>query len=205
MPTSNPLVRLHSFGQSIWLDLLSRNLLRSGKLADLVQSDAVSGVTSNPAIFDKAIGQSSDYDEDIHSLTEAGKTASEIFRALTIGDIREAADILRPTYTRTDGEDGYVSLEVSPLLARDTRATVDEAGALWRAVDRPNVMIKIPATREGLPRSPNRSPPGSISTSPYCSVCPDIGKLPKPTFAESSSASRAGMKFAESALSPASS
>ncbi|HKD07891.1 MAG TPA: transaldolase [Bryobacteraceae bacterium] len=150
MPTTNPLVRLRAFGQSIWLDLLSRNLIRSGKLAELIRSDGVSGITSNPTIFDKAIGQSSDYDADIHSLTEAGKTAPEICRDLTIGDIREAADILRPTYTKTDGEDGYVSLEVSPLLARDTRATVHEANELWRAVNRPNVMIKIPATREGL-------------------------------------------------------
>ena len=146
----NPLIRLNELGQSVWLDLLSRKLIRSGALAKLVQNDAVSGVTSNPAIFEKAMGETSDYDEDIRRLADGGKTATEIFRTLSVQDIQEAAAVLEPVYRATGGLDGFVSLEVSPLLAHDTPGTVQEARELWRAVDRRNVMIKIPATPEGV-------------------------------------------------------
>jgi transaldolase len=151
MTAKNPLVRLHEYGQSIWLDLLSRNLIRSGALQKLIETDAVTGVTSNPAIFEKAIGHSADYDNDIRKLSEAGKSAAQIYQEIAIGDIQEAAGLLHPVFLRTNGDDGYVSLEVSPLLAHDTAATINEAHQLWQTVDRPNVMIKIPSTREGLP------------------------------------------------------
>jgi transaldolase len=147
----NPLLQLKQYGQSIWLDLLSRELLRSGKLRRLRDEDGVSGVTSNPAIFEKAINGSSDYDAEIRRLAEEGRSPSEIYEALTVADIRDAADLLRPVYDSSKGLDGFVSLEVSPLLARDTGGTIREAKHLWSIVNRPNAMIKIPATVEGLP------------------------------------------------------
>src|SRR5437879_4869310 len=145
MATDNPLVHVHQFGQSVWLDLLSRNLIRSGKLKRLIDEDAVTGVTSNPAIFEKAIGGTDDYDNDIRSLAETGKSPGEIYRSLSIRDIQETADLLRPVYVQTNRKDGYVSLEVSPMLAHDWRGTVREANELWKALGRPNAMIKIPA------------------------------------------------------------
>jgi transaldolase len=148
---NNPLRGLQEHGQSVWLDLLSRNLIRSGQLRKLIDDDGLSGVTSNPAIFEKAITGSADYDDDIRKLAGQGRTAHEIYEYLAVTDIQEAGDLLRCTYDRTGGLDGYVSLEVSPKLARDTAATIEEARRLWNAVNRPNVMIKIPATREGLP------------------------------------------------------
>jgi transaldolase len=147
----NPLQKLRSFGQSVWLDLLSRHLIESGTLERLIDEDAVAGVTSNPAIFGKAIGESRDYDKALRPLAASGKSVEQIYESLVIDDIRQAADLLRPLYDELHGDDGYVSLEVSPLLARDTDGTLAEARWLWREVDRPNLMIKVPGTPEGLP------------------------------------------------------
>jgi transaldolase len=144
------LSELATFGQSVWFDFIRRSLITSGELAALV-AQGVRGVTSNPAIFEKAIAGTPDYDPEIQSLSKQGKTVSEIYEALAIKDIQLAADVLRPVYRSTQGWDGYVSLEVDPLLARDTARTIAEARRLFEAVDRPNVMIKIPATTEGLP------------------------------------------------------
>ena len=147
----NPLVELEALGQSIWIDFISRGTTASGELQRLIEEDGVSGVTSNPSIFEKAIAESDDYEETIRSLTLEGKAAEEVYRLLTVEDIQMVADLLRPTYDRTDGQDGFVSLEVSPKLAHDTNGTIEEARRLWSLVDRPNSMIKVPATREGLP------------------------------------------------------
>ena len=148
---TNPLLKLEGLGQSIWLDSISRPMLTAGKLKRLIEEDGLSGVTSNPAIFEKAIAETNDYDEDIRALAREGKGVDEIYQNLVVHDIRLAADQLRGVYDRLDGRDGFVSLEVSPRLAHDTNGTVDEAYRLWAAVDRPNVFIKVPATTEGLP------------------------------------------------------
>lgn len=148
---NNPLRALESLGQSVWLDYLGRGAINSGKLQQLIEQDGLSGVTSNPDIFEKAIGESHDYDTAIQTLAREGKSAAEIYQALTVEDIQMAADLFRPIYDRTRGADGYVSLEVSPHLARDTQGTIAEARRLWAAVQRPNVFIKVPATRGGLP------------------------------------------------------
>ena len=147
----NPLLKLESLGQSIWLDSLSRPMLTSGELQRLIAEDGLSGVTSNPAIFEKAIAESTDYDEAIRVLALAGKGVGHIYETLVVEDIRLAADQLRPVYNRLDGRDGFISLEVSPHLAHDTMGTLDEARKLWAIVNRPNVFIKVPATTEGLP------------------------------------------------------
>lgn len=147
---SNPLLELQSLGQSIWIDFISRGIISSGELQRMIKEDGVSGVTSNPSIFEKAITKSDDYDEAIRALTVQGKTTDEVYQLLTVEDIQMVADVLRPTYDRTDGQDGFVSLEVSPNLAHDTQGTIQEARLLWSLVDRPNSMIKVPATREGL-------------------------------------------------------
>ena len=147
----NPLLVLESFGQSIWLDFLRRNALDNGEIQKLIKQDGVSGLTSNPSIFEKAIAGSYDYDNDIRAMALEGKNIQEIYEALTVEDIRRAADLFRPIYDRLDGGDGFVSLEVSPQLAHDTDGTIAEARRLWHAVDRPNLFIKVPATREGLP------------------------------------------------------
>jgi transaldolase len=144
------LSELHQFGQSVWFDYIRRSLIASGELQKLVDQ-GVQGVTSNPAIFEKAIAGSEDYDEDIQALIAAGRSVAEIYEALAIRDIQLAADVLGPVYRATDGRDGYVSLEVSPFLARDAGRTAAEARRLFEAVGRPNLMIKIPATPEGLP------------------------------------------------------
>ena len=144
------LSELKQFDQSVWFDFIRRSLITSGELARLA-TQGVQGVTSNPAIFEKAIAGSSDYDEEMKALITAGKSAADIYEALAIKDIRLAADVMRSVYAATGGRDGYVSLEVSPFLASDTPRTVAEARRLYQAVGRPNVMIKIPATAEGLP------------------------------------------------------
>lgn len=141
--------KLAEIGQSIWLDYIQRSLMQSGELAELVQ-DGLRGMTSNPAIFEKAISKSDEYDEQIQKLSLEGKSAREIYEQLAIDDIRMAAGILRPAYDETKGDDGYVSLEVNPHLAHDKDATVAEAKRLFEAVNQPNVMIKVPATAEGL-------------------------------------------------------
>ncbi len=146
----NALRRLERLGQSVWIDFIRRGMISSGELRRLIEGDGVSGITSNPAIFGRAIGGSHDYDDSIRALSLAGKGAREIYDSLTIEDIREAADLLRHTFNRTAGKDGYVSIEVSPLLAHDTKGTIDEAHRLWGAIKRPNVMIKVPGTAEGV-------------------------------------------------------
>lgn len=147
----NPLLKLESFGQSIWLDFLSRGMLVSGELVSLIQQDGVSGVTSNPATFEKAISGGSDYDDAIVQLARQGLSASEIYETLVVDDIRITADLLRPMYERAGGKDGFVSLEVSPHLAHDSDGTMSEARRLWERVDRPNLFIKVPGTIEGVP------------------------------------------------------
>ncbi len=146
-----PFERLHELGQSVWLDYIRRDLLVNGDLARLV-ADGVRGVTSNPSIFEKAIAGSSDYDADLVSLLDADRHAepATLFEALAIEDIRQAADVLRPLYDESDAADGYISLEVSPSLANDTEGTVIDARRLWKEVSRPNLMIKVPATAEGV-------------------------------------------------------
>src|SRR5438270_8663848 len=144
-----PAARLNEFGQSAWLDLIGRKLIRSGELARMAKEDGIRGVTANPAIFEKAIVESNEYDEDLKKLIEQGKSPMEIYETLAIEDVRAACDVLRPWFDA--GDDGFVSLEVSPYIARDTRATVAEAKRFWKAVDRPNLFIKIPANPEGIP------------------------------------------------------
>ncbi len=149
---SNPLIEVQQHGQSLWYDYISRDLLLSGELRRLVEQDGVRGVTSNPAIFEKAIAGSSDYDPAIRALVSQGLTdAQAIYEALAIEDIQLGCDVLRPVYEASDSRDGFVSLEVSPHLAYQTEATLEEARRLWSAVGRPNLMIKVPATTEGLP------------------------------------------------------
>ncbi|MFQ5349767.1 MAG: transaldolase [Thermoanaerobaculia bacterium] len=149
----NPLQQLRNEGQAIWLDYIRRDLLTSGELERMVAEDGVTGVTSNPAIFQKAIGGSDLYDADIRALVadRPELSAVELYEELAVDEIRMAADVLRSVYDAEDGADGFVSLEVSPHLARDTEGTLAEARRLWSWVDRPNLMIKIPATPEGMP------------------------------------------------------
>lgn len=147
----NSLLKLESFGQSIWMDYLRRNAIDSGEIKQLIEQDGVAGVTSNPSIFEKAIAGSNDYDAAVQLLASQGKSVEEIYEALTVEDIQRTADLFRPVYDRLDGRDGFVSLEVSPTLAGDTAGTIQEARRLWRKVDRPNLMIKVPATEQGLP------------------------------------------------------
>jgi transaldolase len=147
----NPLLDLQALGQSIWIDFISRGIISSGELRKMIEEDGVSGVTSNPSIFEKAITKSNDYDDAIRALTLQGKTTGEIYQRITVEDIQMVADALRPTYDRTDRGDGFVSLEVSPTLAHDTQGTIHEARLLWSLVDRPNCMIKVPATSQGIP------------------------------------------------------
>jgi transaldolase len=147
----NPLLKLESFGQSIWMDYIGRNTITSGELKQLINEDGVCGVTSNPSIFEKAIDQSHDYDDAIRALALEGNSAEAIYEALVLEDIRMAADVFRPTYDRLEGGDGFVSLEVNPHLAYDSEGTVAEARRLWSKLQRPNVFIKVPATRGGLP------------------------------------------------------
>jgi len=148
---SNPLKRVEALGQSIWLDYIRRDLITSGRLRRLIEEDGLRGITSNPAIFEKAIVESHEYDDDIRSLALRGKSAEEIYEAVSQKDVQKAADELRPVFDKTDGRDGYVSLEVNPHLAHDAQATLVEARRLWRALNRPNVFVKVPATAEGLP------------------------------------------------------
>ena len=147
----NPLKKIETFGQSIWLDYIRRDLITSGELRHLIENDGLRGMTSNPAIFEKAIAESNIYDQDIHNLALNKKNIPEIYESLSQKDVQDAADEFRKVYDKTDGEDGYVSLEVNPHLAHDTIGTIEEARRLWAALNRPNVLIKVPATTEGLP------------------------------------------------------
>jgi transaldolase len=147
----NPLFALREHGQSIWYDSISRSMVISGRLQELIDVYAVVGVTSNPTIFEKAIAGSADYDADIRALAETGHRAPQIYERLATDDIRRACDVLRPLYDQTNHVDGRVSIEVSPLLAFNTQETIAEARWLWRTVERPNLMVKIPATPAGIP------------------------------------------------------
>jgi transaldolase / glucose-6-phosphate isomerase len=147
----NPLKQLESLGQSIWLDMIQRSMLRSGELKRMIDEAGLGGLTSNPTIFEKAIGHSTDYDEQIGQVAKGGATRDDVYDAVVIDDIAAAADLFRPIYDKTQGADGFVSLEVSPLLAHDTERTQAEARRLHGKLKRPNVMIKVPATPEGLP------------------------------------------------------
>jgi transaldolase len=150
--SENPLLKLSSLGQSVWLDLIRRNMLTpGGEMQKLIEKDGVRGVTSNPAIFEKAINGSSDYDNEIRALGKQGRNTTEIYENLAIDDVGRAADYFRPLYDSTKGGDGFVSIEVSPKLAQDTDGTVGEARRLWKALNRPNIMIKVPGTKAGLP------------------------------------------------------
>ncbi len=148
--TSNPLLTIKDFGQSIWMDNLNRDLIQSGELEEMIQARGLRGLTSNPAIFEKAIAGNVIYDADIEAGARAGKSVEEIYESLVFDDIRHACDIFRPIYEETDGLDGYVSIEVPPSIAHDTQGTIQEAIRFYREIDRPNVMIKIPGTPEGL-------------------------------------------------------
>lgn len=148
----NPLVAIRPLDQSIWLDFIRRKILINGELQKLITDDHLRGVTSNPAIFEKAIGGSDDYDNAIKALALQGKSTNDIYEALAIADVQAACDLFRPLYDGAgNAGDGYVSLEVSPKLVNDTAGTIAEGLRFWKAVDRPNVMIKVPATLEGLP------------------------------------------------------
>ena len=149
--TKNPLVQLGMLGQSPWLDFIERGLIESGELARLVSDDGIRGVTSNPTIFEKAISGGKAYDGQIRALAGKGAGVMEAYKELVTEDIRRAADVLRPVFDASGGGDGHVSLEVDPDMAYDTARTVVRAEELFRAVGRPNVLIKIPATVEGLP------------------------------------------------------
>lgn len=146
----NPLEQLYSLGQSPWLDNLRRGLITGGGLQDLIDS-GVRGLTSNPAIFEEAIARSGDYDEAIRDLVRGGASTEQIYETLTTEDVKGAADLFRPLYDASNGTDGFVSYEVDPRLADDTEGTLAEARSLWKLIDRPNLMIKVPATQAGLP------------------------------------------------------
>ena len=148
--SNSPLLQLASLGQSIWYDFITRDLIVSGKLAQLIREDSLQGMTSNPTIFEKAVSGSDLYDDDIRRLSAAGRTPAEVFEAIAVDDVRSACDVFRPLYDATGGEHGLVSIEVSPGVANDTQASIIEARRLWHSVNRPNVMVKIPGTQEGL-------------------------------------------------------
>ncbi|MCE2503012.1 MAG: transaldolase [Chlorobi bacterium] len=146
----NILHELHTHGQSIWYDFIGRNFITSGRMKELVEK-GIRGMTSNPTIFEGAIAGGEEYDEQIASLDGAGKTTGEIATELFMTDVRGACDVLRPLFDQSNGSDGYISLEVSPTLANNTEGSIEEAIRLWKGVDRPNLMMKIPATPEGYP------------------------------------------------------
>ncbi|BAZ25856.1 transaldolase [Kalymmatonema gypsitolerans NIES-4073] len=148
---TNQLLEIKKYGQSIWMDNLSRDIIQSGELKDLVENKGICGITSNPAIFEKAIAGNAIYDADIEAGIKAGLPTYKIYESLAFADIRNACDILRPVYDATDGLDGYVSIEVPPTIAHDTEATIKEARRYYQEVGRENLMIKIPGTEAGLP------------------------------------------------------
>ncbi|OKH20265.1 transaldolase [Hydrococcus rivularis NIES-593] len=149
---TNPIFEIEKkYGQSIWLDNLSRDLIESGELKQLIERRGIVGITSNPAIFEKAIAGNKIYDADIEAGIKAGKSVEEIYESLIFTDIRNACDILKPVYEETNGLDGYVSIEVPATIARDTEATIREVRRYFQTIDRPNLMVKIPGTPEGLP------------------------------------------------------
>ncbi|MEO7046379.1 MAG: transaldolase family protein, partial [Ferruginibacter sp.] len=135
----NRVKSIHDLGQSIWLDFFNREIINNGKLQRLIDEDGLSGITSNPSIFEKAVTASSDYDDDIRKMSDKQKSSEEIFFGFATSDIRRAADMLKPTYDKSKGTDGFVSLEVSPHLANDTDGTIKQAVQLWKTLDRENV------------------------------------------------------------------
>lgn len=147
----NHVLEIKDFGQSIWMDNLSRDIIQSGELVDWIENQGVRGVTSNPAIFEKAIAGNAIYDADIETGIRAKKSVLEIYESLTFDDVRNACDIFRPIYDQTEGLDGYISIEVPPTISDDTQTTITEAKRYHKVIDRPNVMIKIPGTAMGLP------------------------------------------------------
>jgi transaldolase len=147
----NPLKKLESLGQSVWLDYIRRDLISSGTLRRLIDDDGLRGMTSNPSIFEKAIAESNIYDQDIHDISVKNKNVQAIYETLSQRDVQSAADEFRSVFEKTNGKDGYVSLEVNPHLAHDTNGTIEEAHRLWAALSRSNVFIKVPATSQGLP------------------------------------------------------
>ncbi len=147
----NPLKKLTELGQSIWLDFINRDLITSGKLQRLIEEDSLRGLTSNPSIFEKAFSESNDYDQTIRTLLKDTKNIHDIYETLALRDGRDAADKFRGLYDQTGGKDGYASMEVNPHLARDTEGTIVEGRRLWKELNRPNVLIKVPGTLEGLP------------------------------------------------------
>jgi transaldolase len=148
---TNHLLEIKQYGQSIWMDNLSRDIIQSGELKNLVENQGICGITSNPAIFEKAIANNVIYDADIEAGVRAGKPIQEIYESLVFADIRSACDILRPVYDASNKLDGYVSIEVPPIIAHDTQATINEARRYYQEIGRENVMIKIPGTEAGLP------------------------------------------------------
>lgn len=148
---TNPLLQLKTQGQSVWYDNIDRAQLASGAFKRLLDEDGVVGVTANPTIFQKSLSSGTAYDEQLNQLISAGKSTNDIYETLVMQDIRTVADLLRPIYDSTAGQDGYVSLEVSPVLAHDTEGTIAEVRRFWQTVNRPNLMIKIPGTPEGIP------------------------------------------------------
>jgi transaldolase len=147
----NPLKRLRALGQSVWYDYIRRDLITSGRLAELIRQDGLSGMTSNPTIFQKAIAETDLYDEDIRRLAGEGRNMAQIFEGLSVADVSAAADVFRGTYEASRGDDGFVSIEVGPHLAHDTGGSIEEARRLSAECSRPNVTVKIPATSEGVP------------------------------------------------------
>ena len=147
----NSVARISDFGQSIWLDYIRRKFISSGELKKLIDEDGLKGVTSNPAIFEEAIAKSNDYKETLESMAKTDSSANDIFWSIAIEDVQNAANLFTEVYEKTNGLDGYVSLEVSPDLALNTEGTIAEARSLWKEVDRKNVMIKVPGTKKGLP------------------------------------------------------
>ena len=147
----NPLLALQKSGQSVWLDYIRRNIITNGELQSLIDHDGLRGITSNPSIFEKAIAGSTDYADFLEQLHAQGLSTGDIYERIAIRDIQDSSDLLLPVYKATNRSDGYVSLEVSPTLARDTQGTIEEARRLWKAVGRPNIMIKVPGTPEGAP------------------------------------------------------
>ncbi len=148
---TNPLLELKALGQSVWLDDIDRGQLRSGLFGRLIEEDGITGATGNPTIFEHSISNDTTYDEQMQQLIAQGKSAQEIYEALAMTDVRTVADMLRPIYDRTGGQDGFVSLEVSPYLAHETEATLAEVRRFWHTIDRPNLMVKIPSTPAGVP------------------------------------------------------
>jgi len=162
---SNPFIQLKALGQSIWLDDIDRGQLRSGLFGRLIDEDGLSGATGNPTIFEHSITHDTTYDEQMQQLFHVGKSSQEIYEALAMTDVKTVADLLRPTYDRTGGQDGFVSIEVSPYLADNTEATLAEVRRFWQAIDRPNLMVKIPRPQQVSLLFTRRFPRALTSTS----------------------------------------